>query len=137
MIFGDLFRKKILKENEELFSFSVFFNEKFGNYLADKYGCSLYSFEEFNVEKKEKVSSGDELEKIHLGIWQIFYEKNIIVPLSLKRKDFSNIERPDGLMQTTYKGHPLYYYRNDLYPRDVKGEGVNGEWFVVRIKSDF
>ena len=28
--------------------------------------------------------------------------------------DFSSIEHPEGGMQTTYKGWPLYYFKNDL-----------------------
>ncbi|MGC4086978.1 MAG: hypothetical protein QM756_03570 [Polyangiaceae bacterium] len=32
--------------------------------------------------------------------------------------------RTDGLTQTTYKGWPLYYYKNDIALGDVKGQAV-------------
>lgn len=45
--------------------------------------------------------------------------------------DFSTITRTDGSKQTTYKGWPLYNFRNDLVPGDVKGENVGNMWSVA------
>ena len=40
--------------------------------------------------------------------------------------------RPDnGAEQVTYDGWPLYYFAQDAAPGDVRGQGVNGIWFVV------
>jgi len=49
--------------------------------------------------------------------------------------DFANITRADGKPQTTYKGWPLYYFKNDVAPGDLKGENVGGIWFVA--KTDY
>lgn len=41
------------------------------------------------------------------------------------------ITRTDGAMQVTYNGMPLYYWSQDKRPGDVRGQHVNGVWFVV------
>src|ERR1700728_3900778 len=43
----------------------------------------------------------------------------------------STITRPDGSMQATYDGHPLYTYAGDTAPGQAKGNGLNtsgGVW---------
>ena len=34
--------------------------------------------------------------------------------------------------QWAYKNHPLYTYGDDKAPGDVRGEGADGEWYVVK-----
>jgi predicted lipoprotein with Yx(FWY)xxD motif len=38
--------------------------------------------------------------------------------------------RPDGSMQVSYNGKPLYYYAKDTKAGDTTGQGVGGKWFV-------
>lgn len=45
---------------------------------------------------------------------------------------FGRIERPDGSIQWTYKGYPLYFYRDDVTSADTNGEGLGNQWFVAR-----
>ena len=47
---------------------------------------------------------------------------------------FATITRPDGSMQVTYAGHPLYYYSGDQAAGDTTGEGLFDKWYLV--KSD-
>ncbi|WP_430099136.1 COG4315 family predicted lipoprotein [Peribacillus simplex] len=42
--------------------------------------------------------------------------------------------RDDGQKQTTYKGHPLYYFVKDKQAVDINGQGVNNVWFVLGKK---
>ena len=45
------------------------------------------------------------------------------------------IRRPDGVLQATYDGHPLYTFAGDFDPGDVGGNGVvqfGGAWHAVR-----
>lgn len=39
--------------------------------------------------------------------------------------------RPDGSIQVTYDGQPLYRYTKDTKSGDTTGQGVGGIWFVV------
>jgi predicted lipoprotein with Yx(FWY)xxD motif len=45
----------------------------------------------------------------------------------------ATVRRPDGdELQLTYDGHPLYRYAGDRSKADAKGEGVGGQWYVVK-----
>jgi predicted lipoprotein with Yx(FWY)xxD motif len=41
------------------------------------------------------------------------------------------ITRPDGSVQVTYDGMPLYYYASDTAAGDAKGQGVGGIWYIA------
>lgn len=41
------------------------------------------------------------------------------------------ITRPDGSVQVTYNGAPLYYYATDAAAGDAAGQGVGGIWFIA------
>ena len=48
------------------------------------------------------------------------------------------ITRPDGTMQATYDGHPLYTYVGDSAPGQNKGNGLNlsgGVWHEVTVSG--
>ncbi|MEU4394056.1 hypothetical protein [Kribbella sp. NPDC023855] len=38
----------------------------------------------------------------------------------------------DGYVQVTLNGWPLYRFKEDKVPTDVKGEGIGGNWSVVK-----
>ncbi len=63
-----------------------------------------------------------------LTTWPIFDSSSTVVPSILQASDFTVFTRPDGQMQSAYKGHPLYYFAGDAAPGDTKGRGVNGVW---------
>jgi predicted lipoprotein with Yx(FWY)xxD motif len=45
----------------------------------------------------------------------------------------ATVKRPDGGgLQLTYDGHPLYRYAGDTSTADANGEGVGGQWFVLK-----
>ena len=47
----------------------------------------------------------------------------------------ATVKRPDGgKLQLTYDGHPLYRYAGDQSKADANGEGVGGQWFVVKAR---
>jgi predicted lipoprotein with Yx(FWY)xxD motif len=48
---------------------------------------------------------------------------------------FGTITRPGGVVQATYKGHPLYTYSGDSAPGQTKGNGVGGLWHVLRVTT--
>jgi predicted lipoprotein with Yx(FWY)xxD motif len=44
----------------------------------------------------------------------------------------ATVKRDDGALQLTYDGHPLYRYAGDSSTADANGEGVGGQWFVLK-----
>jgi predicted lipoprotein with Yx(FWY)xxD motif len=48
--------------------------------------------------------------------------------------DLGSVKRPDGAMQVTYKGHPLYTFSKDKDDGDAYGQGVKAfgaSWYVL------
>ncbi|MNK77855.1 Secreted repeat [compost metagenome] len=45
---------------------------------------------------------------------------------------WSVIKRDDGTMQWAYGGKPLYYYKDDKAPGEMKGDKKKDVWHVVR-----
>ena len=48
------------------------------------------------------------------------------------------ITRPDGTMQATYDGHPLYTYVGDSAAGQAKGNGINisgGVWWEMTVSG--
>jgi predicted lipoprotein with Yx(FWY)xxD motif len=45
------------------------------------------------------------------------------------------ITRPDGTKQVTINGYPLYYYAGDKAPGQVTGNGADGTWHVIKLKT--
>lgn len=46
------------------------------------------------------------------------------------------IPTPDGKMQVTINGMPIYFWKDDKAPGDMTGQGVNGVWYVVAPNGD-
>jgi predicted lipoprotein with Yx(FWY)xxD motif len=44
----------------------------------------------------------------------------------------ATVKRDDGALQLTYEGHPLYRYAGDSSPADANGEGIGGQWYVIK-----
>ena len=55
---------------------------------------------------------------------------DINVPASITGT-VATITRPDGSLQVTYNGMPLYLYVKDVNPGDTNGQGVGGVWYVA------
>lgn len=45
--------------------------------------------------------------------------------------DFTVVERTDGTKMWAYKGWPLYYWKDDMQPGDMTGDGVGGVWHLA------
>jgi predicted lipoprotein with Yx(FWY)xxD motif len=45
---------------------------------------------------------------------------------------FGTIKRSDGTTQVTYNGMPLYTYQGDSKSGEATGQGLDGQWFVLK-----
>jgi len=98
--------------------------EMLGNFLADGKGMTLYSF------SKDTKNISNCVEGCAVN-WPPFYVDPAAVVEGCESGDFATITRTDGKQQTTYKGMPLYYFKNDKYPGDTFGQGIGEVWFIV------
>ncbi|MEN0054836.1 MAG: hypothetical protein AAGC65_14270 [Mucilaginibacter sp.] len=100
-------------------------NSTFGSIMTDEKGKTLYFFA-IDANGKSGCSGGC------LTVWPLFYQENLTLDNGLDQKDFGTITRDDGSKQNTYKGWPLYYYKDDAKAGDVKGDKVEDTWFVAK-----
>ncbi|MCF2490506.1 hypothetical protein [Dyadobacter sp. CY347] len=106
-------------------------NSTLGKILTDKDGKTLYFFTK-DAAGTSTCSGNCEV------TWPVFAIADISklkIDGGLTAGDFANITRADGKPQTTYKGWPLYYYKNDAAAGEANGENVGGIWFVA--KTDY
>ncbi|MGV1097994.1 COG4315 family predicted lipoprotein [Thiovibrio sp. JS02] len=99
-------------------------NQTVGNYLADQDGRTLYWFK--NDGREESHCDGACLNK-----WPVFLAEPLVPPAGLSADDFSVIRRDDGKNQTTFRGHPLYYFAGDKTAGESKGHGKMKIWFAA------
>lgn len=97
-----------------------------GQILTDGEGNTLYYFTKDAVLNSSSCTDGC------LANWPVFNEADPIIGTGLDEADFDEFMRADGVMQTTYKGWPLYYFTNDAVAGDTNGEGVLGVWYVAK-----
>ena len=101
-------------------------DSELGLILTDSDGFTLYYFTK-DALPDTSLCTGDCVTN-----WPLFYAENPELGDGLDIADFGSIEHPEGGMQTTYKGWPLYYWKNDLNPGETSGEGVGNVWFVAK-----
>jgi predicted lipoprotein with Yx(FWY)xxD motif len=106
-------------------------NATLGKILTDKDGKTLYFF-------SKDATGASACSGQCVTNWPIYAVADLAtmkVDAGLDKADFANITRADGKPQTTYKGWPLYYFKDDLAAGDVKGEGAGTIWYVA--KTDY
>lgn len=56
------------------------------------------------------------------------------IPSSIKLPGaMSSIVRPGGIRQVTINGYPIYRYAGDKSPGQATGNGLEGEWHVIKL----
>jgi predicted lipoprotein with Yx(FWY)xxD motif len=98
-----------------------------GDVLVDSAGKTLYYF------ANDIPGSGESACSVQCTTnWPVFSAGTILVSPPLRSEDFGTITRADGSSQTTYNGWPLYYYRADMNPGDMKGESALNVWYAMK-----
>jgi predicted lipoprotein with Yx(FWY)xxD motif len=118
------------------YSVVIMKNSRVGSYLADGTGKTLYNFSIDSNKMSACTNSSSVLiqGKTCLQLWPVFAYGSIMVPSALNPSDFAMFTRNDGMMQTAFKGMPLYYFLIDTSPGQTSGQGINGFggiWYVV------
>jgi predicted lipoprotein with Yx(FWY)xxD motif len=65
--------------------------------------------------------------------WPAVHSDDIVPAQGIAAADFSEFMRSDGVMQTTYKGWPLYFYLEDAASADREGQGIGSLWHAVEV----
>jgi predicted lipoprotein with Yx(FWY)xxD motif len=119
---------------------TVLKNAFVGTYLADENGKALYAYGRDLPGDCENVPITNCFEDCAVS-WPIFDAAPRLVAEGLDDSLFGRIERmdkqEDGTYKlnyhTTYRGWPLYYYKSDLLPGDVKGQGKGSIWHLAEV----
>ena len=96
-----------------------------GSILVDGKGMTLYMFTKDTQGSNASACTGQ-----CLIAWPPLFGK----PTAGKGADDSKLGSfalPDGSIQATYNGWPLYYWKDDAKAGDATGQKVGGVWFVL------
>jgi predicted lipoprotein with Yx(FWY)xxD motif len=102
----------------------------FGLFLSDNAGRTLYAFA--NDTKDTSNCTGNCVQN-----WPPFTAPSLPQgDTGINMTLLGMSTRPEGTMQVTYDGHPLYYYSGDKNPGDVKGHGIGNVWHVLSPRGN-
>ncbi len=100
-------------------------NSKLGKILVDGAGLTLYTFKLDTPGVSNCTSTCG-------ATWPPLLSKTTPVLGSPDIKGtLGSTARPDGSLQVTYNGLPLYYFTLDTKPGDTGGNGYGGNWSVA------
>ena len=100
-------------------------------YLTDASGKALYYYKN-DVKGTATADPQSKCTGQCLTTWVIFDKPQIVAPSSLNANNFKEFIRPDGQVQLSYDGLPLYLYSGDIKSGDAKGNGLNNIWYLVK-----
>jgi predicted lipoprotein with Yx(FWY)xxD motif len=101
-----------------------------GTILVDSQGMTLYHLSGEQNGKFICTSTAC------LGVWHPLITPSGSEP-SGEVGSLGTVKRPEGTMQVTYKGTPLYTFTGDQQPGETKGQGIKdvGTWSVITTSS--
>ncbi len=105
-------------------------SSKLGKILVDSRGMTLYQLS--GEQNGRFICTGSAC----VGVWH-----PVTAPASgapgVEAGALGSVRRPDGTMQVTYKGSPLYTFARDRQPGDANGQGIKdvGIWGIITIGS--
>jgi predicted lipoprotein with Yx(FWY)xxD motif len=101
-----------------------------GTILVDSQGMTLYHLSGEQNGKFICTSTAC------LGVWHPLIAPSSGAP-SGKVGSLGTVKRPEGTVQVTYKGTPLYTFTGDQQSGETKGQGIKdvGTWSVITTSS--
>jgi len=109
-------------------------SDKYGAYLTDAEGRSLYLFKADTRGKDGKTATSACYDKCATAWPPLKSADAPAAGTDVNKSLLGTIERKDGSKQVTYGGWPLYYFAKDKAPGDTNGQDVEGfgeEWYLV------
>jgi len=102
-----------------------------GTILIDSQGMTLYHL---SGEQNGKFICTS---MACVGIWHPLIASSTGTP-SGEVSSLGTVKRPDGTVQVTYKGTPLYTFTGDQHAGETKGQGIKdvGTWSAVTTSSN-
>ncbi len=105
-------------------------NSKYGSILTDAKGMTLYLFTK-DTSTTSTCTDGC------ATIWPaLLTSGSPAAGTGVDGTKLGTTTRPDGTVQVTYNGHPLYYFAQDKASGDANGQGIKSVWYVVSPTGD-
>jgi predicted lipoprotein with Yx(FWY)xxD motif len=101
-----------------------------GTILVDSHGMTLYHLSGEQNGKFICTSSAC------VGVWHPLTVAAGSTPAGVS--SLATVKRPDGSVQVTYKGTPLYTFAQDQSPGQANGQGIKdvGTWHAVTVSGE-
>jgi predicted lipoprotein with Yx(FWY)xxD motif len=101
-------------------------SSSFGQIIADQADRTLYAFVKDNGGTSACAADC-------LATWPaLTSEKPATAGPGADATLLKTVTATEGTKQARYGEWPLYYYAGDVAAGDVNGQGVDGEWFVIK-----
>lgn len=97
-----------------------------GTIVADELDFTLYRFDDDTAKPSKSTCAGECAET-----WRPLLVEPPIRAEGIDPDTIGQVTRPDGSLQVTLGGWPVYTFTGDRRPGDLRGHGVDGKWFVV------
>jgi predicted lipoprotein with Yx(FWY)xxD motif len=103
------------------YTVSLATNAQLGRYLVNGTGFTLYYYTKDSANGTSACYGGC------VTFWPPFYGGDkLTLPPGLSASDFGLATRTDGREQSTFEGHPLYYFVQDKAPGQINGQADHG-----------
>jgi predicted lipoprotein with Yx(FWY)xxD motif len=96
-----------------------------GSYLVGKNGMTLYAYTKDAANASVCYADCE-------AKWPPLLVTNQPMTNGINNGMLKTTQRSDGSMQLTYNNWPLYYYYMDQVPGEIKGQGVDSVWYIVK-----
>jgi predicted lipoprotein with Yx(FWY)xxD motif len=102
--------------------------EKLGTVVVDGQGYTLYRFDKDSPKPPTSNCAGECAQK-----WPpvLATPGTPLTVEGVPQESVGTINRPDGSIQLTLGGWPVYRYSGDAQPGATSGQGVGGSWAAV------
>lgn len=112
------------------YTVSMATNAQLGRYLVNGSGFTLYYYDKDSSNGTSACYGGC------VTFWPLFYAGDkLTLPPGLSASSFGLATRTDGREQSTFEGHPLYYFVKDTAPGQITGQADHGFFVCCSVAN--